>query len=86
MTRTMLFVLLCLLAVPVLGQDASPAPFSEVEALRVQVVNLEGAILQRKVDDWEAKRAKLKADLEAARPGWRWNPETGQFTKAEPKQ
>lgn len=57
-------------------------PYSDVEALRIQNANLEGAIVRRAVEDWQAKVAKLKADLEQARPGFTWNPESGAWTKA----
>ena len=32
-----------------------PAPLTEVEALRVQNVNLERVIVQRALDDWQKK-------------------------------
>ena len=56
------------------------APLTEVEALRVQNVNLERVIVQRALDDWQKKVLALKADLEKSRSGWEWNPETGQWT------
>lgn len=56
-----------------------PAPLTEIEQLKVQVINLEGAIVRRAVEDWQQKVAKLKADLEATRPGFRWIPETGAW-------
>jgi hypothetical protein len=60
-----------------------PPPLTEVEQLRIQNVNLERVIVQRAVDDWQKKQAQLKADLEKARPGWLWDPETGAWKKAE---
>lgn len=67
-----LLVPLLLLAVPAITQDARPAPFTEVESLRVQNVNLQVALLRREISD-------LKADLERARPGWVWNPDDGSW-------
>ena len=58
-----------------------PAPLTDVEALRVQNVNLERVIVQRALDDWQKKVQTLKADLERARGDkWDWNPETGAWT------
>lgn len=59
------------------------APLTEVEALRVQNLNLERAILERQVADWTAKQSALKTAIEAARPGFAWDPETGKFTAKE---
>lgn len=81
--RILLLSLLLLAQAPVSAPQ--PAPLTEVEALRVQNVNLERVIVQRALDDWQKKVAALKADLEKTRPGWLWNPDTGQWTKAEPK-
>jgi hypothetical protein len=79
-------LILCLfLVVPVRAQDARhPAPYTEIERLRIENVGLERVIVQRALDDWRAKVAVVKADLERARPGWTWNPETGEWT-ATPK-
>lgn len=68
-----------LLCATVRADAPAPAPFTEIEQLRVQNVNLERAIVQRAVTDWEAKRALLKADLERARPGWTWDPDSGAW-------
>lgn len=82
---------LLLIAVFVLGSISAsarvdaPAPFTEVETLRVQNANLEGQLVQRAVADWQAKVAKLKADLESTRPGWSWAPESGAWTAKEKK-
>jgi hypothetical protein len=65
-----------------LAQPTAP-PLTEVEALKVQNLNLERVILERQVADWTAKQAKLKSDIESARPGWVWNAETGKFTAKE---
>lgn len=73
--KHLLLLIVLLLAVPVVAQDAGPTPFTEIEALRVQNVNLKAAILRREIAD-------LKADLERARPGWLWNPDDGAWTKA----
>ena len=81
-------LLLCLfLVAPVTAQSPSVpvTPSTEIEQLRIQNANLEGAIVQRAVQDWQAKVAKLKADLESARPGHVWNHETGAWT-AKPKE
>lgn len=66
-------------------QAQAPAPLTELEALRVQVVNLERVIVQRSVEDWQKKVAALKAELEAARSGWEWSSETGEWQKKESK-
>jgi hypothetical protein len=79
MTRLTLVV--CLLFVGVVrAQDVpKPAPYTEVETLRIENVALEREIVQRALSDWQVKVAKLKADLEASRPGWVWSPETGKW-------
>lgn len=59
-------------------------PYSEIEQLKIQNVNLEGAIVQRAVQDWQAKVAALKADLESRRPGWTFEPASGTWA-AVPK-
>lgn len=82
--RTVLLALLVLLAVPVVAQDASPAPFTEIEALRVQNLNLRGALLQRELADYQRDLAALKVQIEEKRPGWTWDAETGKFTKHDP--
>lgn len=84
--RMLLLSLLLLAQTPVAAP--TPAPLTELEALRVQNVNLERVIVQRALDDWQKKVQALKADLEKARPGWTWNPETGEWTakKEEPKK
>lgn len=58
-------------------------PYSEVEQLKIQNINLEGAIVRRAVEDWQLKVARLKAELEMRRPGFAWNPETGAWTKTD---
>lgn len=75
-TRAILLALL-LIAVPVTAQDAKPAPLTEIESLRVQNVNLKVAILRDEI-------AHLKADLEHSRPGWIWNPDTGEWAAVKP--
>ena len=73
------FVLLASLSLH--AAEATPPPLTDVEALRVQNVNLERVIVQRALDDWQKKVLALKADLETARQNkWDWNPETGQWT------
>lgn len=80
-----LLLLVVLLTVSVTAQEKpGPAPYTEVEALRIENANLERAIVQRAVTDWQAKVAKLKADLEAKRPGFSWNPETGEWAAVKP--
>ena len=79
-----LLLALALLAVPVRAAD-SPAPFTEVELLRIENTRLEGVLLQRQLDDWQAKKAKLKADVERTRDGWLWDPDSGAFTKKATK-
>lgn len=77
-----LVLLLCvLLTVAVTAQSDAPAPFTEIEALRIQNANLEGELLKRQIADWQAKVQALKADIEKARAGFEWNPETGALTK-----
>lgn len=74
-----------LVALALGGQTAAPQPepLTEVEALRVENVRLESLVLQRQLDDFRVKRAKLTADLEAKRPGWRYDADTGRFTAME---
>lgn len=76
---------LALLLALTLGQAPAPQPepLTEVEALRVENIRLESLVLQRQLDDFRAKRAKLTADLEAKRPGWRYDAEAGTFSKKE---
>lgn len=62
-----------------------PAPLTEIEALKVQNLNLERIIVQRALDDWRAKQAALKAEIEKPRPGFDWNPETGAWSAKEKK-
>ena len=76
-------LLALLLSVPLPARPDAP-PLTEVERLKIENVRLEGVILQRQFDDWQAKKAKLKADIEAARPGWTWNPDDGIFTPVKP--
>jgi hypothetical protein len=80
-TRTLLLLALLLVQTPA----AQPAPFTEIEALKVQNLNLERIIVQRALDDWRAKQAALKAEIEKVRPGWDWNPETGAWSAKEKK-
>lgn len=72
-------LLLALALVASLGQTPTPTPYTEVETLRIENIALEGALIQRQLTDWQAKRAKLKADIEAARPGLTWDVDTGKF-------
>ena len=78
--------LLLALVLALQAPASAPAAFTEVEALRVQNLNLERVILERQVKDWQAKQAALKADIERRRPGWLWDPETGKFTTQERPQ
>ncbi len=78
----MLVLALSLQAAP---SAPSAAPLSEVEGLRVQNLNLERVILERQLADWKVKLDKLRADLESARPGWSWNPDTGAFAQKPTK-
>lgn len=80
MMRGCLLVAL-LLAVPLQARSDGPAPMTETESLRVENLRLEGVIIQHELAQWQAKREKLKTDLEASRPGWTWNADTGQFTE-----
>ncbi len=75
------FALFALGVVYVAADDpVKPAPLTEVESLRAQNLSLERVIIERQVSDWQVKQEKLKADIEAARAGWTWNPIDGQFT------
>lgn len=81
------FLLAFALAVTVTAQEKpAPAPLTELEAAKVQIVNLERVIVQRAVDDWRAKQAALKAELESKRPGWVWNPDTGEWAAVKPPE
>ena len=74
---------LALLALLLLTQAPSapqPEPYSQVEKLRVENMQLERVIVQRALDDWQKKALALKADLERARPGFAWNPDTDTWT------
>lgn len=82
LTRPILLAILCL-TVSVTARSDSPAPFTEMESLRIENVRLEGVILQRQLTDWQTKRDKLAHDIESARPGFTWNPDTGVFTKRD---
>lgn len=79
---------MCLLggAVGFAQDKPAPAPYTEIESLKIQNVNLEGAIVQRAVEDWRKKVASLKAELEKARPGFVWNPEDGSWSAAGEKK
>lgn len=57
-----------------------PEPLTEVEALKMRVLQLEGQLLDRVVKDWHAKVAELKTDIETPRPGWTFSPDTGQWS------
>lgn len=79
--RRLLLVLV--LASPLFAAQAdAPAPLTEVESLRMENVRLEGAIIQREIADWTAKRTALKSDLEKDRLGWIFDLETWKFAKA----
>jgi hypothetical protein len=56
-----------------------PDPFTEVEGLKIKVLQLEGQLVDRVVKDWHVKAAELKKELEAPRPGWEFIPETGAW-------
>lgn len=79
--RRLLLPCVLLASLSLHAADATPPPLTEVESLRVQNVNLERVLVQRALDDWQKKVLALKADLEKARPGWQWNPETGQWSE-----
>lgn len=57
-------------------------PLTEIEVLRVQNVALERVVVQHALTDWQHKVQALKADLERVRPGFTWNPDTGEWTAA----
>ena len=79
--RRLLLVLV--IATPLFAAQAdAPAALTQVESLRIENVRLEGAIIQREIADWTAKRTALKADLEKDRLGWIFDLETGKFQKA----
>ena len=81
MGRRFALVLVAVFALLSIGhaQDAKPAPYTDVEALRIENVRLEGQIVQRAIADWQAKVKALKADLEKVRSGFTFNPETGEW-------
>lgn len=64
---------------------STPAPLTEIEALRVENLQLQRVIVQNALNDWQTKVRVLKADLERARPGCIWNPETGQWSQDSTK-
>ena len=63
------------------AQPAQPAPYTAIEAVKVQSLQRLAVIVQRSIEDYKAEAARLKAELEAARPGWTFNPETGQWSE-----
>lgn len=73
------FVAFALLGFVVSAQGSKPATLTEIEALKVENLNLQRVILERQIADWQGKQAHVKAEIEQARPGWTWNPETGDF-------
>lgn len=58
-------------------QTKGPAPYTELEALRVENLSLEVRLVR-------IKAGLLKADLERARPGFAWNPDTGEWSAVKP--
>lgn len=80
--KKLLCVLAFVLTTSLSAQDAKPAPLTEVESLRVQNITLKRAVLERQLQDYNAEVTKLKADLEAPRPGWLWNADSGKWEKA----
>jgi len=82
--RRVWLVVLCLVAPITAQSDAQP--FTEIERLRIENVRLERVIVERAVADWQAKVKTLKADIEQARPGYEWNPDTGQLSKMPEKK
>jgi hypothetical protein len=81
--RALLVLVLLACAGLVSAQSAQPAPYTEIEALRVENVRLEGQLIQRAIQDYQAKVTRLKADLEKGRTGFIWNPETGGWSAAK---
>lgn len=79
---------LLLLALLVFGTQEhlapQPVPLTDVERLRTENLNLRATILLRQQQDWLRDQAQLKADIEAARPQWTWDAETGKFSAREP--
>lgn len=59
-----------------------PTAYTEIERLRIENVQLERVVVQHALDAWRAKVATLKTDLEATRPGWTWQPDTGAWVEA----
>ncbi len=82
--RILLALVLALSTLIAADDPVKPAPLTEVESLRAQNLSLERVIIERQVSDWQAKQEKLKADIEAARVGWIWNPIDGKFSPKEP--
>jgi hypothetical protein len=80
--RVLLLAMLLLVAPLHAGPDVPP--LTELERLKIENVRLEGALIQRELDDWQAKKARLKLEIDAARPGWTWEPESGVFTATKP--
>ena len=79
-------VIISTLFVSLGAQESKPVPYTEIEALRIQNVSLEGqaieeakrTIAEREIR-WREHALMLKKDLEAARPGWTFSLETGQW-------
>ena len=62
----------------------APHPeLTEVESLKLENLRLAARLLDRAVQDWQAKVAALKAAVEQTRAGWTFTPQTGQWTRSE---
>jgi hypothetical protein len=79
-------LILALCVVGLSAQESKPIPYTEIESLRLQNVSLEGQAIEeakRTVAEretrWREHALMLKKDLEAARPGWTFSLETGQW-------
>lgn len=65
--------------------SAALVPYTRLESVLIDNLRWEGKAAQRAVDDWRMHVAAVKAELEAARPGWVWNADTGEWT-VKPKE
>jgi ABC-type phosphate transport system auxiliary subunit len=57
--------------------DTTQPTLTETERLKIKVLQLEGQLVDRTVQDWHAKTAQLKTELETTRPGWEFDTDTG---------
>lgn len=83
MRRFLLLLACLLLPLALIARTDTATPLTELEALKIENVRLEGIVIQREVTDWQAKRVALIREIETARPGWTFNADSATFTKKD---